>query len=240
MTPLMGVDSETYAVAQGNVLVGQDKIAPNLPPIRRSNATVGRIPGGALVEREVPVSLADKGSLTIVLDEPDYTTAVRMAAVIAKKGYDAKAQDAATVTVPVYGGEDAVKVMAEIENLTLTPDTVARVVVNERTGTVVIGDNVRISDVAVAYGGINIYVGPMKLYSEGMVGEGGDEGVSLRTRTTARLQRKSGKLVRLRSAATLSDLLKALNAIKATPQDLIAILQAIKRAGALKAELEVI
>jgi len=240
ITPLMGVDSEIYAVAQGNILVGRDEVAPNLPPIRSSNSTVGRIPNGALVEKEVPVSLADKGSLTIVLDEPDYTTAVRMAAVIAKAGYDATAVDAASITIPVYGSDDAVKIMAKIENLTLTPDTVARVVVNERTGTVVIGDKVKISDVAVAYGGISINVGPMRLYSEGTVGEGADEGSSLRTRTTANLTRKSGKLVQLRSAATLSDLVKALNAIKASPQDLIAVLQALKKAGALKAELEVI
>ncbi len=237
-TPLSGADSEIYATAQGNVTVGQDNLAPNLPPLRSSQATVGNIPGGALIEKEVPVSLADKGYISIVLDEADFTTATRVADAIAKLGFEASAVDASTIRVPVYGDTDAVKVVSRIEGITITPDSVAKVVVNERTGTIVVGENVKIAEAAVTSGNINVTIGSVRIHSEGSQGESAAGTLGLDT--TARVTQDNGNLVRMPQSARLSDVVKALNAIKATPQDLIAILQALKKAGALKAELEVI
>ena len=235
-TPLAGPDSEIYATAQGNISVGQETLGSNLPPFRRSQSNTGRIPGGALVEKEVPVTLSDKGYISIVLDDPDFTTSSRVVDAIQAIGFDAKAQDASTIQVPVYGATDAVSVIARIENVTITPDTVARVVINERTGTIVIGENVKISEVAVASGNINVTIGNVNIYSEG------DEDVSrsIRSGATAKFNRSATKLVDVPRSAKLSDLVKALNLIKATPQDLISILQALKKSGALKANLEVI
>ena len=237
-TPLAGTDYEIYATAQGNVVVGQDPIASNLPPIRRSQSTAGRISGGALIEKEVPVSLADKGYISIVLDNPDFTTAVRVAEAIARIGFDANAVDAATVQVPVLGGGDAVAVISRIENITITPDTAAKVVINERTGTIVIGDNVTISEAAVTSGSINVTIGSVRIYSESDLEE---RSSSLRSDTTAQIKRpEEGRLVMIPASARLMDLVRALNAVKASPQDLISILQALKKTGALKADLEVI
>lgn len=237
-TPLAGTDSEIYATAQGNVVIGQDPIATNLPPIRRSQSTAGRISGGALIEKEVPVSLADKGYISIVLDNPDFTTAVRVAEAIAKVGFDANAVDAATVQVPVLGGGDAVAVISRIENIKITPDTAAKVVINERTGTIVIGDNVTISEAAVTSGSINVTIGSVRIYSESDLEE---RASSLRSDATAQIKRpEEGRLVGIPASARLMDLIRALNAVKASPQDLISILQALKKTGALKADLEVI
>ena len=129
--------------------------------------------------------------------------------------------------------------MARIENLTVVPDNVARVVINERSGTIVMGEDVRISEAAVSYGGISVTVGPVKLYSEGLVAEGAGEN-NMRTQTSARVSRSEMGLRYVSSATRLVDVVKALNVVKASPQELIAILQAMKRVGALKAELEII
>ncbi|MFA4967723.1 MAG: flagellar basal body P-ring protein FlgI [Candidatus Margulisiibacteriota bacterium] len=237
-TPLDGSDYVTYATAQGNIAVGQDQLMSSLPPFRRSQSTIGRIPGGALIEKEIPVTMGEKGYISIVLDDPDFTTATRVADAISKIGFDARATDAATVNVQILGADDAVRVVSRIENITITPDTVARVVINERTGTIVIGDNVRISEAAVTSGNINVTVGNVRIYSESDTGN--EQSSSLRSDATANFKQPASKLVRVPRSARLTDLVRALNAIKASPQDLIAILQALKKAGALKAELEVI
>ena len=123
------------------------------------------IPAGALVEKEVPVSLEVRGGITVVLDDPDFTTATRVVAAINKAGYQASARDAATILVDVV--DDPVLLISKIENLTVSPDTVAKIVVNERTGTIVIVENVVISPVAVSYSGIDVYIGDVSLYSIG-------------------------------------------------------------------------
>ncbi|NQU16934.1 MAG: flagellar basal body P-ring protein FlgI [Candidatus Saganbacteria bacterium] len=233
--PLKGIDQKVYAVAQGSLIVGAPQVIPNLAPMRRSRETVGRIPNGALVEKEVPISFADQSELTIVLNDPDYTTASRMVDSIKKAKMTAWAQDAGTVIVPVVSS-DIVSVMAKIENLRLTPDSVAKVVVSERTGTIVIGENVKLSPSAVSFGGIHVVIGNIKLAADG----GENYTTSLRSRATARLSSRNKNLKIVSATPTLSTLVKALNALSASPQDLISILQAMKKAGALKAELEVI
>ncbi|KPJ69795.1 hypothetical protein AMJ44_02465 [candidate division WOR-1 bacterium DG_54_3] len=240
VTPLHGVDDQVYAVAQGSILVGIESSAPVVPYVRQRQATVGRVPNGALVETEVPVSIGDKGLLTIVLDDPDFTTANRVAGSIRTAGLDATAKDAGTVTLPVSPAEDLVALVSRIENLTVVPDVVAKIVVNERTGTIVIGESVKIAPVAVSYAGIDVTIGDVSLFSEGVSEDSDLEESRYRARSLARLERTEGRLRAVPAGATLSSLVSALNTIGASPKDLIAILQAMKKAGAIKAELEVI
>ena len=239
IAPLQGVDDQIYAVAQGSLLVGVDPATPNVPYARQRQVTVGRIPGGALVEKEIPVTLAEKGGLTIVLDQPDFTTANRVVAAIRRAGMDAFAKDAGTVTVS-SAGEDLVALISRVENVTVTPDTIAKIVVSERTGTIVIGENVVIAPVAVTYGGIDVFIGDVSLFSEGTSTDISMDEARYTAASRAQLKKKEGKLTVVSASATLSSLARALNAIGASPKDLVAILQAMKKAGAIKAELEVI
>jgi flagellar P-ring protein precursor FlgI len=239
-TPLHGADGEVYAVAQGNLLVGVASGAPTVPYIKQRQTTVGRVPGGALVEKEVPVSMAERGVLTIVLNQPDFTTADRVAAAISRLGIDAGAKDAGTVTVSTTLDENLVRLISRIENLTVVPDEIAKIVINERTGTIVIGQSVKISPVAVSYAGIDVVIGDVSFFTEGSAAESAQDEARYRARSMAQLRRTEGKLTLVPAGATLASLVRALNTIGASPQDLIAILQAMKRAGAIKAELEVI
>jgi flagellar P-ring protein precursor FlgI len=240
ITPLRGVDDQTYAVAQGSLLMGVESGAPSVPYVRQRQTTVGRIPNGALVEKEVPVSIREKDSLTIVLDNPDFTTASRVVSSIKRTGLNAFARDAGTITIPISMDVDIVNLVARIEGLTVVPDVVAKIVVNERTGTVVIGESVKIAPVAVSYSGIDVMIGNVALFTEGTAAETDQDGSRYRASSTASLRRTEGKLTLVPAGATLSSLVRALNTIGASPKDLIAILQAMKKAGAIKAELEVI
>ncbi len=168
MTPLYGADDQVYAVSQGSLLVGIQTSTPTVPYVKQTQSTVGRIPNGALVEKEVPVAVGDKGVLTIVLDQPDYTTANRLANSILRIGLGASAKDAGTVTVPVSNPGDIVSLVSRIENLTVVPDVIAKIVVNERTGTIVIGENVKISPAAISYAGSDVTIGDISLFSEGI------------------------------------------------------------------------
>ena len=240
LTPLHGVDDQIYAVAQGSLLVGVESATPAVPYVRPSQVTVGRIPNGALVEKEVPVSIGEGGVLTIVIDNPDFTTANRVANSILNAGFDSTAKDAGTVTVPLTSGENIVGLVAQIENLQVVPDVVAKIVINERTGTIVIGESVRIAPVAVSYSGIDVTIGKIALMSEGTGNQTLQDEGRFRAKSVASLTKNQGKLQVVSAGTTLSNLASALNKIGASPKDLIAILQAMKKAGAIKAELEVI
>lgn len=240
ITPLYGVDDQIYVVAQGNLLVGVDPSSPAVPYVRQKQTTVGRIPNGALVEKEVPVSFGNKGVLTIVLNNPDFTTANRVVESMKRGGYDATAKDAGTITIPVIEEENLVELVSGIENLAVVPDLVAKIVVNERTGTIVIGERVRIAPVAVSYAGIEVMIGDVSLFSQGTIADSQQEEGRYHAQSLAQLKRKEEKLKVISAGTTISSLANALNAIGASPRDMIAILQAIKSAGALQAELEVI
>ena len=241
LTPLQGADEDVYAVAQGPVSIGGLYETTHTRTFEQFQTTVGRIPGGALVEKEVPVNLTEKNLITIVIDKPDFTTAARIVDVLVTAELEAKAADAATIQVPVYEGEDPIAIISKIENLTVVPAAVAKVVINERTGTVVIGENVKLSPVAVTYQGIAVTVSDISIYSRDY-GRPQEESVETETisRTGAKVKESRGGIVSISSAATISDLVKALNAIGATSRDMISILEAIKEAGALQAEIEVI
>jgi flagellar P-ring protein precursor FlgI len=234
-SPLYGADGNVYAAAQGSLVVGGLDAAVGGMSIIKNQTTVGRLPEGVIVEAEVPVTLKNKSHLTLVLKQPDFTTAARLAKRIALQPefVGAKAVDAATVLVPLpeFPEEGMVGFVSRLEHIEFVPDQIAKVVVNSRTGTIVIGENVRLSSVAIAHGNVSIRVegtSPDE-YQEGAVNPG-----------NIKITENETKLVELEPAASLSSLVQALNKVGTTPRDLISILQALRASGALSAEIEVI
>lgn len=248
-TPLKGLDGEIYAIAQGPVSIGGIEANNGGTGKVVSHPTVARIPAGATVEREVPVSFAGKNEITISLDNPDFTTVSRMTdAIDSYLGGDfATAVDGGTVQVRVpkdYQGRE-IALLAGLENIDITPDSVAKVVVDERTGTIVMGENVRIGRLALSHGTLSVQVSdkPKELIPREMIGQVlTDEMVKKMTKRirTPAAQSKENKLIPIEPGTTLGELVRALNSIGASPRDLIAIFQAIKASGALQAELKII
>ncbi|MBU1052869.1 MAG: flagellar basal body P-ring protein FlgI [Proteobacteria bacterium] len=263
LTPLKGVDGKVYALAQGPIVVGGFSSGGEAGGgVTKNHPTVGRIVNGATVEKEVLVSLENRNNLTLMLNNPDFETATRVADVIkAQFGEDlAKPLDSGTlkIKVPEAYQNDVVGLIAKLGNLDVKPDNVAKVIVNEKTGTVVIGENVTISIVAVAHGNLNIQIketkevsqplpfgvsrsanaAPAQMPNGTVVAPGGATVVSPDTEINADEEKTS--LVLINSGKTVGELVRALNAIGVTPRDLITILQTIKAAGALQAELEII
>jgi flagellar P-ring protein FlgI len=242
LTPLKAVNGQVYAMAQGPVNTGGFAAEGAGASVRKNFPTVGRLIGGATVEKEINAHFNARTSLTLSLQSPDFTTATRVTDAINGLFYDqiASASDAGTIQVQIptaYIG-NVVALMAKIEKLEVLPDQTARVVINERTGTVVMGENVRISTIAIAHGNLSIEVKENNQVSQPLPFSNGQTVVS----PDSRVSIKEGKaqLIKLQSGASIGDVVNALNALGVTPRDLIAIFQAIKAAGALQAELEVI
>jgi flagellar P-ring protein precursor FlgI len=243
MTPLKAADGEVYAVAQGPVNTGGFSASGSGGSVQKNFPTVGRIIGGALVEREVELDLNSRKHLTLSLRRPDFTTVSRMTEAINGLFYDriAAAQDAGTVhlKVPMAYLGNIVGLVAMIESLDVQPDITARVVINERTGTVVMGENVRISTIAIAHGNLSIVIKESPQVSQPLpFSENGETVVT--PDTDINVQEDENQLVLMPSGVSIGDVVNALNALGVSPRDLIAIFQAIKAAGALQAELEVI
>lgn len=240
-TPLQGADSEVYAVAQGPVSIGGFVVGTGGNEVQKNHVTVGRVPNGAVVEKEVPVTMSEGNTITLSLSSVDFTTARRVAEAIATKlgSGAATAVDAATVRVSIPAEEQdrLPDLIAEIGQLTVTPDQAARVVINERTGTVIIGGEVRISPVAVAHGSLSVEVKTELQVSQPSPLAGGETVVVAQTRTE--VKEEEARLMELKSGDTIGDLVTGLNALGVTPRDMIAILQAVKDAGALQAELQI-
>ena len=244
MTPLKGADGQVYAVAQGPVATGGfligagtgDKVAKNFP-------TVGRVVQGASVEREIPFDLNQKDSLTLALNKPDFTTATRVAQAINAGMMEkvAYTQDSGTIHVSVPAGfaGNIVALIATVEGLSVTPDQVSRVVINERTGTVIMGENVRIATVAIAHGNLSVEIKQNFDVSQPMPFS--NRGQTVVT-PNAQTMVKEGRapLQVLETGVSIGQVVRALNALGVTPRDLISILQALKAAGALQADLEII
>ncbi|MBI4246967.1 MAG: flagellar basal body P-ring protein FlgI [Candidatus Rokubacteria bacterium] len=244
ITPLQAADGQTYAVATGPVSIGGGfsvTAGGTGESVQKNHPTVGRIVGGAIVEREVAFATPSQ-RLTLALLYPDFTTASRLAQSLngALGRQLAQAADAATVTVDVPGPEQArlVDFVARLEQLTLPTDAPAKVIVNERTGTVIMGSQVRIATVAVSHGNLSIQIKSELQVSQPppFAPQGAQTVVVPKTDTT--VKEGTAPLVVVPGGASIGDVVAGLNAIGATPRDLIAILQAIKRAGALQAELE--
>lgn len=239
MTPLRGADGQVYAVAQGAVSVGGFSGGSGGTSVTKNHPTSGKVPEGALVEKAPPTVLDGREALTLMLDNPDFTTARRIAEVINHelKAECAKAVDAANVTIAVPAEQRASlpDFLAQLERLPVHPDQRARVVIDERTGTVVMGEDVRISTLAIAHGNLSIAVSEKKGVSQpGSFSQGTTTAVS---NTSVDVTEEDGELKMVDEGVSLGEIVRSLNAIGVTPRDLIAILQTIKSSGALQAEL---
>ena len=237
-TPLKAADGNVYAVAQGPVLVGGYTASGASASTTKNIPTVGRIPYGAIVERDVPMDYAVGGQLALLLRDPDFTTAQRIAdAVNRHYGAVAAPVDAGRVVVNLPGQYMAAPTafLANIEKLEIEPDTGARVAVNERTGTVVMGGNVRISSVAVAHGNLTVSVREDPNVVQPEAFSGGRTATERRTDITA--DEDGASMIAMPSTTTVRDMVRVLNSIGATPRDIIEILQAIDKAGALHGQL---
>jgi len=240
-TPLAGGDGRAYALAQGPVQVGGFEAGTALASLRRNTPTSGRIAGGATVEQAVEAPIGP-GPITLALKRPDLTTASRIAVAANAKLGDgtAKALDAAAVqlVLPEARKDDPVAFLAQVEALEVEVDLRAKVVVSERTGTVVAGEGVRLRPVAVAHGGLQV-----RIQRQPSVSQPSPFGRGSTVSTTAdevTASEGSPGAIALGPTATVDDLAKALDALGARPRDLIAVLEAIKAAGALDADLEVL
>jgi flagellar P-ring protein precursor FlgI len=243
VTPLMGADGEVYAVSQGPVAIAGFSAEGAAASVTKGTPTNGRIASGAVIEREIPFALSDLSQVRIALRNPDFTTAARMAEVINARlgGPAALATDPATVTlqVPVSYGTDVARLITDVEQLRIVPDQVSRVVIDERTGTIVMGDNVRISTVAISQGNLTVRITETPQVSQPEpVSDEGDTVVVPRTDVEV-TEGGTGNIAIVGGGASLQDLVQGLNALGVGPRDMIAILQAIKAAGALQAEIEV-
>lgn len=243
VTPLMGADGEVYSVAQGPIAVSGFSAQGQGASVTRGVPTSGRIASGAIVEREIEFALAELPVLRLSLRNPDFTTAQRVASVINTqlRRNAARASDPSSVllTVPETRRGDIVGLVTEIEQLRIVPDQVARVVVDEKSGVIVMGENVRISTVAIAQGSLTIRVTETPQVSQpGPFSEGETVVVP---RTDIQIDDSPDKRLTVMSGGvTLQELVQSLNALGVGPRDMISILQSIKAAGALQAEIEVI
>jgi flagellar P-ring protein precursor FlgI len=243
MTPLKGADGQVYAMAQGNLLVSGAGAAAGGSKAQVNHLSVGRIPSGATVERSVPTALGQGEFVHLELATADFTTATRLADTINRDMSPdveiAQALDSRTVQIKAPEGNARVAFISRIENLSLDAAAgAARVIINARTGSVVMNQKVTLDDCAVAHGNLTVVINtdnavsqPAPL-SQGQTAVTGNSNISI---TAA-----PGNLLHMKRGVELGDVIKALNSIGATPQDMLAILQAMKSAGALRAELEVI
>ncbi|RKX63813.1 MAG: flagellar biosynthesis protein FlgA [Thermodesulfobacteriota bacterium] len=242
LTPLLGPDGKVYALAQGPVSIGGFAAEGTGARIQTAHPTAGKIPNGAIVERIVEEDLKVNPKITLSLKEADFTTAYKIAEAINDylNGNYAYPKDNRNIElkIPTSYREKVVKLLAEIGNLEITPDTPAKVVIDERTGTVVIGENVIISKVAIAHGNLSIEVREYPEVYQPYPFSPGETVIVPRTEIKAK--EKKARVVILEKGTTLGELVRALNAVGATATELISILQAIKAAGALHAELIII
>lgn len=243
LTDLVGQDGHVYATAQGPLAVGGYNIEAAGSMVQRNFTTTGRIPNGGLVQRTPPVNFDDNGNISLILSQEDFTTADRVAEVINKSVGDtvAYAIDGGRIDVHVpkeYQPKDKlVQFISQIEMLQVVPDVVARVVINERTGTVVVGQNVTILPVAISHGNLNIEIQAYPVISQPAPFS---QGQTISTEeATVQAHQDTNSVVAINGAATVQDIATALNSLKVRPRDIIAIFQALKAAGALKAQLVV-
>jgi flagellar P-ring protein precursor FlgI len=242
VTPLLGADGEVYSVAQGAVSISGFAAEGEAAKITRGVPTVGRIANGAIVEREIDFAINKLKNLRLSLRNPDFTTARRIAAAINDfLGADsAEPTDPSTITVQVparYQG-NMIRLLTEIEQLKVEPDQLARIVIDERSGIIVMGKDVQVSTVAVAQGNLTVTISETPQVSQPEAFARGQTTVV--PRTSVKVDSEGGnKLALVKQSVTLRDLVDGLNALGIGPRDMISILQAIKAAGALQADIEV-
>ncbi|MBH38042.1 flagellar biosynthesis protein FlgA [bacterium] len=231
MTPMMGPDMQIYAVAQGNIVVEGVNEISSTTKLYKNQSTVGSIPNGAIVETEIPVTFTDQHNITIVLDKPNFFTVSKAMKAIQEHGYKgAKAIDGNTIKIPLEDltNLDLISAISDIENIEITPDASSRIVLNSKTGTIIIGEQVKLFPVAITHGGVSIKINND---SGGLFGNQED---------AITISESQKPLVYLEAADTLSNLVNSLNQIGVSPKELISIIQALKESGALVAELEIL
>lgn len=242
MTPLKAADGKVYAVAQGPVSIGGFIVeGQGGDSAQKNHPTVGRVSKGASVERSIAFDLFASGQIRIMLRDPDFTTVTRVQDAVNKMvgAGNARAVDSASVVLPLNkdSNDSPVQLIAKLGDLEVEPDMPARIVVNERTGTIIMGEHVRVSTVALAHGNLNITIRSETEVSQPNALAGGQ--------TTAvqngdlSVGEENGQLKVLPKTVSLGEVVNALNGLGATPRDLIAIFQAMQKAGALQAELVV-
>ena len=244
LTSLRGADGQVYAVAQGPVVTGGFVAGRGGATQTVNHPTVGRAPNGATVERPAP-SVAPKSTVRLQLRQSDFTTSTRIVAAINQKfaAKDAPAAHAensglVSVAIPAPFASHTTEFLSELENLTVEADRPARVIVNERTGTIVLGKDVRVAPVAILHGNLNVEIQTsLEVSQPAPLSQGSTEVVP---QTTVGAKEEKARSVVLKQGATVEELCRALAAIGSTPRDIIAILQALRSAGALEAEIEVI
>ncbi|MCC8193475.1 MAG: flagellar basal body P-ring protein FlgI [Deltaproteobacteria bacterium] len=240
-TPLKGIDGNVYALAQGSLAIGGFSVQGNAASAQKNITTVGIIPGGATVERGIPFKFNQQDKLTLAMHAADFSTTNQVAERIndALGGSFARATDVSTVElqIPTDFRGNLVPLMASLENIEIMPDAAARVVVDEKTGTVILGRDVRISRVAVAHGNLQVVVAEGADVSQPAPFSGGSTVAVPRTDINTAEEQRNLNIV---EGATLQELVDGLNSLGATPRDLISILRSLKAAGALHAALEVI
>jgi flagellar P-ring protein FlgI len=240
MTPLKGGNGQTYAVAQGPLTLGGYSAGGQAASVQKNHPTVGRIPNGAIVEQEIGYD--NLGSaIKISLKRPDFTNARKMADSIngTFRGA-ATAEDGGTVivSIPESMRRNAVKFLSVVENLEIKPENFAKIVVDEKTGTIVIGEDVRIDTVAISHGNVTVQIKEDQKVSQPMPFSEGKTVVT--PETQMKVEEEKGHFVRLQGGVKIKELVDALNAVGLSARDMITILRTIKAAGALHAELEVI
>jgi flagellar P-ring protein FlgI len=246
-TPLMAADGQVYAVAQGPLVLGGyfgGNTGAGSANVQKNHTTVGTISGGALIEREVPVEIITQGSLLdISLNEPDFTTAARMAEAFNRRFTTiAMAVDAGTVRLHVppdfLDPSKQIQFISQVENVETEPDTVTKVVINERTGTIVANARIRVSSVAVAHGNLTITIVTSEQVSQPQPLS--NTGTTVTTQSTTTGVKEEKVMLRvLGDLPTVDQVASALNTLGATPRDMMTIFQTLKQAGALQAELVV-
>ena len=242
MTPLQAANNEVYVTAQGDVLLGGYSAGGTLNRVQSNHPTAGRIPNGGTVEKEVAVDFSAKAQLNLVLHRSDFTTAARAVRAINETSGDnvARAVDGRTIEINVPSGYSRriIEFMSLVENASMDVDVPARVIINEKTGTIVLGKEVRISHVAIIHGSLSLQVGTTfnvsqpEAFSQGKTTTVPDVNITVKE--------EKGRTATLHEGASVEEIVQALNSIGAGPRDVIAILQAIKALGALQAELEII
>ena len=240
-TPLAGADGQTYVVAQGPLSVGGFAVSGQAAGLQKNQVNTGRVPNGGTVVKEAPGTFVSGGMSQLVLKTPDFNTARLVAkAVNEKYPLAAKATDAGTVALccPTESGKSPVQFLGEVGLIEFRPDAPARVVINERTGTVVTGEHVTLSSCAVTHGNLYLSTAETPVASQPAPLSGGATAVLPRTQVGAREQ--TSRMIVLPKTTTVADVARALNALGVSPRDLISIFQALKQAGALHADLVVI
>jgi flagellar P-ring protein precursor FlgI len=238
-TPLLGADGKVYAVAQGTLSIGGLSASGEGASVSKNHPTVGTIINGALVEREIPMTIVSDNQIEFLLREADFTSAARMAeAVNAKFPESSTAVDSTTVRIqiPTNWVGSQVDFISSVEELELVPDVPARVIINERTGTIVATSHIHISSCAVSHGNVTISIATTQDVSQpGPLSQGGTTVVT--PRTDATIKEDKGSMVPLPDLPTVEKVASALNALGVSPRDMMSMFEAMKQAGALQAEL---